>query len=137
MRSLAAALLLLPIPLLAESLDTLPLDHGFYVRVEAACADASPATLTVHHAKGLLSLMDFCRFEEITRTGPDSYSVTQTCGPDELQAETDTVTYELTGRTQFRMISPYGWEYTSRLCAQPDLPAPFDDIDLPDLLGQL
>jgi hypothetical protein len=137
MKAPLPALLLLPAPLLAQSLETLPLDHGFYVRVEAPCAVASAATLTLHHPKGLLGLMDFCRFDAITQTGPDSYSVIQTCGPDEAQAETDTVIYELTGRTQFKMTSPYGWDYTSRLCPQSDLPDPFNAVDLPELLGQL
>ena len=137
MKAIASALLLFPAPLLAQSLETLPLDYGFYVRTEASCADASPATLIIHHSKGLLGLMDFCRFEAITQNGPDGYSVSQTCGSDEAHADTDTATYELNGRTQFKMTSPYGWDYTSRLCAQSDLAPPFDEIDLPDLLGQL
>jgi hypothetical protein len=137
MRPLAVLLILAPLPLPAETVGSLPLEPGFYVRVEAACAEASAATLTLLHPGGLMGLQDFCRFEAITRTGPARFSVTQTCGPDEAQAETDTVTYDLSGTTRFTMTSPHGWDYSSRLCPQRDLPAPFDAVDLKDLLGQL
>lgn len=121
----------------AQASDGLPLKRGFYVRAEAAtCAAADEATLLILRREGIGGASDFCKFLSIEPAGANTYTVKQNCAhiSDPNAGEDDIVTYTLKGDAAFTVTSSHGWSYSARLCPQADLPAPWNDTDISDLV---
>lgn len=126
-----AAVALWPTAVLAETVQELPLDRGFYVRTDETCRTASTAGLAILTREGLLWMDSACTFGRIEKTGSATYSVEQTCdGPGQA-----TATWEITDRTSFSFKDTNGWEHTARFCAQQSLPEPWRSNDISDLIN--
>lgn len=114
-------------------LDELPLDRGYYVRTDETCAQASPAGVHLLRRAGLQWVTSHCLFDRIEQTGPSTYRVAQSCG-DPSGTEAAIAIYEIADSTSFAFRDEHGWEHAARLCPQRDLPAPWRDEDLRDLI---
>lgn len=115
--------------------DDLPLEHGFFVDANIACAQASNATLRLHYRGGFGGARDNCDFDRVVKSGENTYVATQTC-TDLIsgQPDTSTVTFEVESRTVFRAFNAeYDWRYTARHCPQAQLPEPWRSNDISDL----
>lgn len=118
---------------LAEILDELPLDRGYYVRVDESCGEATNAGTAVLRRAGLQWVTSYCIFDGIEKTGPTTYLVEQSCG-DPAGLRPATAIYELDGSTAFSFTDSEGWEHAARLCAQSDMPEPWRGSDISDLI---
>lgn len=129
----AAAAVLLPDLALAQPLNELPLDRGFYVRTDETCQTATNAGTALLRRTGLQWVTSHCIFESIEQTGPTTYRVSQSCG-DAAYMDSATATYEIPDRTSFSFSDSNGWEHAARLCAQKDMPQPWRSLDISDLI---
>jgi hypothetical protein len=114
---------LFPATTLAQSVDILPLERGFYVRADETCAAASQAGTALLRRAGLQWATSQCVFDSIEKIGPTRYRVEQTCG-DAAHRLRATATYEIPDRRSFSFKDDNGWEHAARFCAQRDLPSP-------------
>ena len=117
------------------AVDRLPLALGFFVDAGTPCAQASNATLRLHHGGGFGGARDNCDFNRIVKTGDQTYVATQTC-TDILSGQSDAsnVTFEVESPTAFRASdTTYDWQYAARHCPQPQLPEPWRSNDISDL----
>lgn len=129
---LAALLFLLPSAALAEGL---PLTRGFYVDAEVGCANASNATLALLKKDGLNSARTDCTFTGFTEQGDGTLAYTETCTDITAGDSYDNEgRIEVLGPDSFR-LSGEGWGTTFVHCPQPDLPEPWRDNDISDLLN--
>lgn len=110
------------------TVESLPLERGYYVSTDTACGDASRATLALVRGDGISE----CDFDRIEALGGDRYRVVQACDPDGV--EPMTVEYRLDGDRQYRMVGEH-WESEFRYCPQPSLPEEYRDNDISDLIG--
>lgn len=132
LRALAATVLL-PTAASAQPLDELPLERGFYVRVDETCKTATNAGTALLRRAGLQWVTSHCIFDLIEQTGPTTYVVAQSCG-DAAYHHKATATYEIPDRVSFSFVDGNGWEHAARLCAQPDMPQPWRGLDISDLI---
>ncbi|MCW5579942.1 MAG: hypothetical protein KIS72_01170 [Luteimonas sp.] len=120
----------------AQAVDRLPLDLGYFVSADTPCAQASNATVTLHHGKGINSARTACEFTRIVKTGDDTYAVHDAC--TELMSgslEESDMRITLSGPTAYAVRYEGGDEdFPFRHCPQPELPEPWRDNDLSDLL---
>ena len=124
-------------PPIGESVvDALPLERGFFVDAGTSCAQASNATLTLHHGSGFGAARENCDFDRIVRTAPATYTVAQTC--IDIQggsAESSTVVFEIESPTAFSGDNrTYDWKYSARHCPQSELPEPWRSNDISDVM---
>jgi len=129
----AAAVMIQPAVVLAQPLDELPLERGFYVRIDETCNTATNAGTALLRRAGLQWVTSHCIFDRIEQTGPTTYLVSQSCGDAAYSNET-TATYEIPDRASFSFIDDNDWEHAARLCAQRDMPQPWRDLDISDLI---
>lgn len=125
-----------PPPLEEIVVDALPLQRGFFVDAGTPCAQASNATLKLHHGSGFGAARENCDFDRIVRSGPATYTATQTCTDIQSgRAEPSTVVLEIQGPTAFSGNNlTYEWKYSARHCPQRDLPEPWRSNDISDLM---
>lgn len=128
-----AAATILPVDALAQPLDELPLERGFYVRTDESCKTATNAGTALLRRAGLQWVTSHCIFDRIEQTGPTTYVVTQSCGDAVYSAEA-TAKYEIHDRTSFSFVDSTGWAHAARLCLQPDMPQPWRELDISDLI---
>lgn len=122
---------------LAATLASLPLKPGYYVATDTACSAASHATTVLLRREGIGGARDYCHFERIEQTGPQSYRVTQSCAELQggLPAQTSVVTWTIPGATRFQTRSADGWEHRARHCEQSQMPAEWQANDIGDMTG--
>lgn len=124
----------------AGTVTELPLTRGFYIAADTPCGRASNATLQLLRRDGIGGSRDFCAFKRIEQSGAKRFRVTQECrsggeaygGKEDV--ETVTIDYEVIGATAFRNIYEGGSASEYRYCAQPDLPEPWRDNDIADII---
>ncbi len=123
-------------PVESAGVDSLPLERGFFVDTGTPCAQASNATLHLHHGTGFGAARGNCDFNRIARTGPNTYSVTQTCTDIHGgSAEPSTVVFEIQNRTAFLAVDRTNdWKYSARHCPQTRLPEPWRSNDISDVM---
>lgn len=112
----------------------LPLKRGYYVATDTPCEAASNATVVLLRRDGIGGARDFCAFEKIEQTGPDTYRVVQSCGAlqDDVPPELGIVTYVIPDDTRFTSRSEHGWEHSARHCAQSGMPPEWRENDISD-----
>ena len=113
----------------------LPLEHGYYVRTDETCADASSAGVHLLNATGLRWVTSYCVFDRIERTGETSWRVHQSCG-DRHPAGQEVAEYEIPDRRSFSFTTEHGWEHAARLCPQQEMPEPWRSEDIRALVEQ-
>lgn len=128
-----------PVPAKAHAarVTELPLSRGYYVASDTPCGEASNATVMLLRREGIGGARDFCAFEKIEQTGPNTYRVTEACGDlqDSAPAEVSVTIYTLKGDTAFTSKSEHGWERSARYCAQPKMPPDWRANDISDVTG--
>lgn len=116
-----------------ETVDTLPLRRGFYVRNDDTCAMPSNATLALVRRGGIGG----CDFAGIERIGESRYRVQQTCkehqGPAPSTYEL-TQEYEILAEDRYRVTYEYGETVEFGFCPQQSLPEPWKTNDISDLI---
>ena len=122
-----------PTHVLSQPLDELPLERGFYVRTDEMCKTASNAGTAILRRAGLQWITSQCLFEHIEKATPTTYLVTQSCG-DGAHSETAIATWEIPDRASFSFTDDNGWQHAARFCAQRDMPQPWRDLDIADLI---
>lgn len=118
---------------LAQPVDELPLDRGFYVRDDETCATASPAGAALLRRAGLQWVTSQCLFDSIERIGPTTFRVVQSCG-DAVHQEQAVAIYQIPDRASFSLTDSAGWVHAARLCAQRDMSEPWRGMDIADLI---
>ncbi|MBP6796729.1 MAG: hypothetical protein KA124_01405 [Luteimonas sp.] len=116
----------------AAAVAELPLKRGYYVRVDATCAEASNATIELVRRDGISS----CSFTKIESLGAKRYRVHQFCHPREPAEPRE---YILTGDGSYRIgkdaTDEYGQPTEFRFCSQRSLPDPWRDNDISGVSG--
>jgi hypothetical protein len=128
-----AAAMIQPTVVLAQPLEELPLERGFYVRTDETCKTATNAGTALLRRAGLQWVTSHCIFDRIEQTTPTTYLVTQSCG-DTNYSDKANATYEIPDRASFSFTDDNGWEHAARLCAQRDMPQPWRDLDISDMI---
>lgn len=119
-----------PASVASEVVDRLPLQPGYYVSTDTACAEASNATLHLMSEEGdgyggFTTPPYFCEFKRIEKTAPSRFRVTEACGGTwgEEEAPQPTLSeYEILSDTSYRARNQDGWESSARRCPRQQLP---------------
>ena len=115
-------------PALAAELD---LRRGFYVDTAAPCAGASNATLyLLGRDKLVAGGREVCEFAAIKPVGPGRFLVSEVCDSGPVSP----VEWVLEGNDTFTRAFDSGEGHTARYCRQSDLPAPWRNNDIRDLI---
>lgn len=110
----------------------LPLETGFYVDAGTACGNASNATLSLVHARGINSARTSCDFAEIRQRDATTYETVERCSEITGGAPFDTrVVYTVPEPRRYLFTNEHGWSGEARFCAQTELPDPWREIELP------
>ena len=117
-----------PLPV-ASAID-LPLQRGFYVASDAACGEASNATLGLLHRPGLNSAREDCIFTGIALLSEGRYHITEQCA-EIGSGETSRylAEWQVLSHQSFRRTLD-SWTSQMRYCDQATLPEAWRDIDL-------
>lgn len=120
----------------ATTAAALPLQRGYYVASDVACADASNATLALLHRHGLNASREACTFAGIEPLGPDRYRIIEQCSQIGIGEESRwTVHWQLLSHESFLRTLDTGWTSQMRYCPQQALPEPWRDTDITDATG--
>lgn len=116
----------------------LPLKLGYYVDRDTPCGQASNATLQLLRRTGIGASRVFCEFKRIEKLGATSYRVTEQCREltDSRGGQARTGTYAISNNSAFAWTAADGSKFSSRLCEQSTLPAPWRDNDIGSLLSK-
>ncbi len=123
-------------PTIAEPIDALPLQRGFYVDSTIPCAGADNSSLLLVTREGINSAQAECKISQIDKTGPTTFVVTGDCmelSSGSALGEAIT-TYAIPNDHTFGYDSEGAVSGLSRFCPQSELPEPFSTNDISDLL---
>ena len=116
--------------------EALPLQPGFFVSTDVACANASNATLLLHYPGGADGARENCSFNRIVRTGEGRYRVTQVCTDIQSgHSESSTADFDIKSPTAYSAVNTtYDWSHSARHCPQSQLPEPWRSNDISDVV---
>lgn len=124
----------------SAAMATLPLELGFYVPTDVACAQASNATLSLLRRSGINTSRVPCDFSAVEPLGGNRFRVTERCSSGgaawgtEEEVSTSTAIYDIATPTRFRIESEGGYTATMQHCPQGELPDPWRSNDIADII---
>jgi len=115
------------------TVDDIKLVRGFYVEGGTPCGEASNATLYLLRRTGLGESHTVCTFEKIEAESDLRFHITQRCDDG---SEPSNITIDMKSPRDFEIV--YGGGGTSRYhqCEQAQLPEPWRNNDIRDLIAE-
>jgi hypothetical protein len=115
------------------TVDDIKLVRGFYVQSDTPCEEASNATLYLLRRTGLGESHTVCTFEKIEAESDLRFHVTQRCDDG---SEPSNVIIEMKSLRDFDLIYEGGSTSKFHQCPQTELPEPWRNNDISDLITE-